>query len=358
MKELIGCAVILLVVGCKGREKSKVVLHLIGSLNRHFVVERLGFNGDKNVVVDSGRGRAPRDSFEFELPASEPTAYLIQFQNKSLQLAFIHDSSDLDIFYNFTTDEYHFIHSPASTEWKDFQTSQRALGRQETLLGKNADSNRRQLDSLLQISYTCNATFADTVSNPALFMLAYNAVDYGGNYKGLQQFIQRAGKRFPHHAGVQALVKATLEYIGIFSSPLKLGDTLPHLTIPDINGHNVLIGPTPGKYTLIDFWSTWCDRCRIFSTAEKDARKRIDTGRLAIISVAIDAEEKTWKNIVQFEGYSWSQLIDKKMWAGPVARTLRFDSIPFNFLLGPDGRIIAKAIPPDSLLPVLEKAIE
>jgi thiol-disulfide isomerase/thioredoxin len=358
MKRIIGFAVLLSMIGCTGGNKNKVVLHLIGSLNRHFVVERLGFNGEKNVAVDSGRGRAPRDSFLFELPFSEPTAYLIRFQNKSLQLAFVHDSSDVDIFYNFTTGEYHFTHSPASTEWKDFQTAQRALGRQETLLGKNADSNHRQLDSLLQISYTCNFNFADTVSNPALFMLAYNLVDYGGDYKGLQRFMQKVAKRFPNHNGVQTLVKNTLDYVAVFSSPLRLGDTLPRLTMPDTNGREILIGPTPGKYTLIDFWSTWCERCRIFSGAKKEARRRLDTNRLAIISVAIDGEKKAWRSVIQYEGYSWPQLIDEKMWAGPVARTLRFDSIPFNFLLGPDGRIIAKGIPPDSLLQILKKAIK
>jgi hypothetical protein len=50
-------------------------------------------------------------------------------------------------------------------------------------------------------------------------------------------------------------------------------------------------------------------------------------------------------------------LIDEQMWAGPVARTLRFDSIPFNFLLGKDGRILAKGISPDSLLQTLKKFI-
>jgi hypothetical protein len=46
-------------------------------------------------------------------------------------------------------------------------------------------------------------------------------------------------------------------------------------------------------------------------------------------------------------------VIDQEMWAGPAARALRFDSIPINFLVAPGGRVVAKAIPPDSLLTVL-----
>jgi hypothetical protein len=43
------------------------------------------------------------------------------------------------------------------------------------------------------------------------------------------------------------------------------------------------------------------------------------------------------------------------MWQGPAVRTLLFDSIPFNFLVGPHGKIIDKAIKPDSLQKVISR---
>ena len=359
MKRTLGWIALVLFMGCGRRGGHRVLFHFIGGFNRRFVVERMSFTGETPLDVDSGVGRGARDSFALQLPAAEPTVYFIRFQGKISKLPFVYASEAMDVFFNYTNGQYHFTNSSASEEWRQFQTGQQAIASQERLLdGRPADYVLPRVDSLLRVSYTRNFNFADTVTDPALFLLAFQQVDYGSDYKGLERFIIRAGKRFPNHTGVQSLLNKTLDYARAFGSPLQLGDTLPYVALPDTNGHPVVIGSIPGKYTLIDFWSTWCGRCLLFSAAENKARHQLDTGRLAVISVALDAKKNAWRSLVQSRHYSWPQLIDEQMWAGPVARTLRFDSIPFNFLLGKDGRIIAKGIPLDSLLQTLKKFVK
>jgi thiol-disulfide isomerase/thioredoxin len=309
---------------------NKVVFHLNGAFNRHFLIERTGLNDEDPSPIDSGIGASNRDTFVYDLPPSEARVYMIRFQGKSFQLPFIDDSTGLDIFYNYTTGQYHFEHSPASEEWQRFRQGQEGLD--------------------MRTAYTRNFNFADTVTNPALFLMAYNMVEYGNDYDGLQHFMQRAAQRFPTHQGVQTLVRNTLDYISIFRSPLHVGDSLPALSLPDPSGQAIAIRPIPGKYLLIDFWSTWCDDCRLFSDAKKESWKKMDTSRFSIISVAIDAEKATWQKVIAGEQYPWQQLIDEKMWTGPTARAYKFDSLPYNFLVDPHGIIVAKAIPADSLL--------
>ena len=354
---MIGSGLVLLMAACNGRKEHRVVFHLTGAFNRHFVIERAGLNGDRSVVLDSGMGRSGRDSFVYTLPASEPVAYRIRLQERAFQVPFIYDSSDIGIYYNYTTGAYHYENSPASEEWQQFQRGQLAIAQQErALAARPDDSSRRATDSLMTLAYRRNFNFADSVRNPALFLLAYNLVDFGRDYAGLEQFIRRAGTRFPGHSGVQTLVRNTLDFVRTFRTPLQRGNPMPHLSLPDTAGLEVAIGPERGKYVLIDFWSTWCDRCRIFSDAKKRAWSLADSSRLAMISVAVDAEKDSWKEVVRFERYPWTQVIDEKMWAGQAARTFRFDSIPFNYLVGPDGRILARAIPADSLIGVLSAA--
>jgi thiol-disulfide isomerase/thioredoxin len=325
---------LLLLTACNSRRENRIVFHLNGAFHRHFVIQRVAFNEETETTLDSGLASSNKDSFIYHLPPSEASVYLIRFQGRSFQLPFIYDSSGLAIFYNYTTGKYHFENSPASEEWQRFLQGQTSLGSRE--------------------QYTRNFNFADTVSNPALFLLAYGLVDYGRDYNGLQQFIQRAGARFPTHHGVQTLVKNTIDFISAFRTPLKLGDPLPSLSLPDSSGHDTRIGSIANKYVLVDFWSTWCDQCRLFSDAKKKAWHDADTSRFSIISIAIDAEKDAWRNVIRYEQYPCPQLIDEKMWSGPAARTYKVDSLPFNFLVDPRGIIVAKSISADSLFRVVK----
>lgn len=68
-----------------------------------------------------------------------------------------------------------------------------------------------------------------------------------------------------------------------------------------------------------------------------------------MVSIALDDEKERWIDAIKKDTLPWTQLVDEKMWFGPTAKTLKLDSIPFNFLVDKQGRILAKAIRPDSL---------
>jgi hypothetical protein len=72
----------------------------------------------------------------------------------------------------------------------------------------------------------------------------------------------------------------------------------------------------------------------------------------------MDDQLELCRKIVITEQLPGIQLIDKEMWQGQTAAKLVFDSIPFNFLVGPDQRILAKAIPADSVPAVLSQFIK
>jgi thiol-disulfide isomerase/thioredoxin len=364
-------AVLFLFTGCMGKGGINVSLHLIGAFNRQFYLEKMAFNDDSLQIIDSGRAAGNNATFNFRLPAVEAAAYQIRFRDKPFQLIFINDSKNIGITCNYTNGQYRFTNSPGSTSWKEFQRAQGLLAERQGMIVHRIDSLRkahstekvidsanRQLNRISRDRYLDNLQFADTVQNAALFMLAYNMVDYGKDFDGLQHFMERAVKRFPLHAAVQTLAKNTFDYLKVFREEYQVGDHLPDLVLPDPSGNNISIHSIRNKYVLMDFWSTWCDRCRIFSDAKKAARIRMDSNKFGMISIAIDAEKDSWRKVIAYEKYDWPQLIDEKMWAGSAVRTLKFDSIPFNFLLAPDGRIVAKAIPADSLLAVLSEFIK
>ena len=111
---MIGLICLVGTTGCTDGRTNRVVFHLNGAFNRHFVIERVGLNEEKPIVLDSGAGKSNRDSFVYHLPAAQATVYRIRLEGRNFQLSFIYDSADIGIFYNYTTGEYHFTNSPAS----------------------------------------------------------------------------------------------------------------------------------------------------------------------------------------------------------------------------------------------------
>jgi thiol-disulfide isomerase/thioredoxin len=200
-------------------------------------------------------------------------------------------------------------------------------------------------------------TFADTVNSPAAFMAVYDLVGFGRDYPAQTRFIKAAEARFPSNPDILQLRDDVLGFIKIMQEEFQPGEQLPPITLPDAEGRPFSTATLKGKYYLIDFWSTWCPQCLPFAQAKTDLSRLFPAGKFEIVSVAIDAEKEDWKKAIILQKAGWPQLIDTAMWQGKAVRTLKFDSIPFNFLVDPRGRIIQKGIPADSLVAAVAKAL-
>ncbi len=341
----------------------------MGGFNRKYMVTQPGLNGESELILDSGRAKSNKDSIVVELPSIEVRPYRIVLPEKGLDFYFINDTKEVEVFFNTQLRTWRFNNSPASNVWQDFQGRQTALVEQQHRLrayidsltlthGSTTaiDSANQQIFRLVQQGRVNNTALADTTTSSGIFLLANSGVSFGHNYKEEEAYLKNVQKRFPHHQIIQRIVDSALEHIRIFGNPFHIGDILPDLTLPDQNGTDFSIYSIKNRYILINFWSTLCFQCKPFLDSERQALKSND--QLALVSVVLDNQKDQWHNIIQNEGYNWTHLMDEKMWGGSAAKTLRFESIPFNYLIGPDRRILAKGIPADSLQETLSRFIK
>lgn len=110
-----------------------------------------------------------------------------------------------------------------------------------------------------------------------------------------------------------------------------------------------------GKFTLVDFWASWCGPCRREMPVIKELWDAYHSKGLDVVGVAVwDKPEDTEEAIRQL-GLPWPQIINAQNVATDI---YGISSIPHIMLIGPDGTIIDRELRGDSLRSIVKRAME
>ena len=125
----------------------------------------------------------------------------------------------------------------------------------------------------------------------------------------------------------------------------EIGKPYLEIALPDSLGETVSVTPLigPGKWVLIDFWATWCSPCRGELPYLKEAFKEFGPKGFNIYGVSLDNDAESWKEFLVKEEMTWPNVIavtDGK--SAPIVEEYGIRSIPTNFLISPEGKIVAK----------------
>ena len=110
----------------------------------------------------------------------------------------------------------------------------------------------------------------------------------------------------------------------------------------------------PGRYTLVDFWASWCIPCRA-SFPHLCAIHKNHAGKLAILSVSVDKNDTAWRKAIEEEKLPWAQYRVTGAFSRTMGKQYGITSVPTFFLIDPQGRIVFSGHDADNLDAQLEK---
>ena len=123
---------------------------------------------------------------------------------------------------------------------------------------------------------------------------------------------------------------------------VQVGQVAPDFTINTLDGKPFKLSSLRGKYVMIDFWASWCVPCREENPNVVAAYNKYKGKNFTILGVSLDKDPVAWKQAVVADGLTWLHVSELKDFEGPTVRAYQVDGIPANFILDPEGKIIAK----------------
>lgn len=122
----------------------------------------------------------------------------------------------------------------------------------------------------------------------------------------------------------------------------SLGAMAPEFALADTSGNKIPLSSLKGKYVLLDFWASWCGPCRDENPNVVQAYQKFKDKGFTVFGVSLDRDRKSWINAIKADNLTWGHVSDLKYWSSEAALLYGISSIPRNFLLDPQGKIIAR----------------
>lgn len=337
---------------------------------QHIFLELVELDGSVPMILDSSI--VEKGNSEVTLKGGKVDAealYRVILDDNTRFFLLVPDVSNISVEFDLEKLEIKSTNSPAGNELKSLLTGFNS--NLETLNGlrdkiqaapETMDSSRvvMEKDFMDQLnktgSYVLN--IAKSAKSPAVSLYALSLV---GNIVSIDQVmpvLEQLKTKYPDSKRIKKIDELISGAAKGNPTQDLIGKEAPEINLPDINGKLFSLKSLRGKYVLVDFWASWCRPCRMENPNVVKAFNKFSSKNFTILGVSLDKEKADWIKAINDDGLYWHQVSDLKFWDAEVVSTYKFEGIPFNVLVDPQGIIVAKDLRGEELINTLEKVLK
>ena len=147
--------------------------------------------------------------------------------------------------------------------------------------------------------------------------------------------------------------KEIARYLKLNVDP-QIGDKYVDFELNNIKGQKTKVSELREKYTLIEFWASWCGPCRESNPALKKVYEKFHEKGFNIVGVSMDRSKEKWLKAIKEDSLPWDHILNEKGAWGDVATIYNLKGVPDNILIDDKGIVIGRSLVVDDLKAKLE----
>jgi thiol-disulfide isomerase/thioredoxin len=117
----------------------------------------------------------------------------------------------------------------------------------------------------------------------------------------------------------------------------------PGFSATTVDGHALSLESLRSRVVLLNFWATWCLECRVEMPALEQLHRDYASRGLTVLAVNFREKPETVRQYARELGLTMPLVLDS---AGDIRQSYGVIGFPTSFLIGRDGRAVARAIGP------------
>ena len=115
----------------------------------------------------------------------------------------------------------------------------------------------------------------------------------------------------------------------------------PDFTLSNVGEQQVSLRQYRGKVVLLNFWATWCIPCREEMPGLEQLHQTFQQQDFVILAINLKEGAEQVKTFFQKRTLSFPALLDQN---GAVFRDYSVAGMPTTYLIGRDGRLLARSV--------------